>query len=410
MGKITFIRHAESESNAAGVWSGRSDSPISAAGAATLEPLGERLSRNEFDVVISSPLRRARETAAAFAGDIEIWDEFVEIDLGRWDGMSRAEVMSNDGDLLREAITTRTVKMGETGESLNEAGHRVISAVDRLAASLGDDGEAAVVTHGGLLQTVLHRHLAGRSRRMHAFTENTALVRIEWSYGSPRLATFNDVGHLGPTTKQAADHLAAGDPVMALIRHGRTKANVERRWQGQGDWGLDDLGHKQSRALAGWYGQVNKVYSSPLKRARQTAEYVAANGVTEVDSLMEISMGDWEGMTSEEIYERWGERMETIYRDGVDLRRGVSGESWGELTARIRNTVHSLPKSPAETTAVVAHGGALRAYVSSLTAIADTHAESLFTPANTSVTHVALTDEGPLLLDYAVAPHTEGIS
>jgi hypothetical protein len=48
--------------------------------------------------------------------------------------------------------------------------------------------------------------------------------------------------------------------------------------------------------------------------------------------------------------------------------------------------------------------------VSSLTEITDSHSESLYTPANTSVTHVALTDSGPLLLDYAVSAHLEGLS
>jgi hypothetical protein len=40
----------------------------------------------------------------------------------------------------------------------------------------------------------------------------------------------------------------------------------------------------------------------------------------------------------------------------------------------------------------------------------DSHSESLYTPANTAVTHVALTDSGPLLLDYAVSAHLESLS
>jgi broad specificity phosphatase PhoE len=115
-------------------------------------------------------------------------------------------------------------------------------------------------------------------------------------------------------------------------------------------------------------------------------------------------------MTSDEIYEKWPDRMETIYRHGIDLRRGEIGESWGELTARFRRAVHGVPTAPVGVTVVVAHGGAIRSYVSSLTAVRETHAEALFTPANTSVTHVALTKDGPELLDYAVAPHLETLS
>jgi broad specificity phosphatase PhoE len=121
-------------------------------------------------------------------------------------------------------------------------------------------------------------------------------------------------------------------------------------------------------------------------------------------------MGRWEGLTTDEIYEVWPDLMGTIYQDGVDLRRGETGESWGELTGRIRETVHTLAPATGRPTLVVAHGGAIRAYVSSLTEITDSHSESLYTPANTSVTHVALTETGPLLLDYAVSAHLEGLS
>jgi broad specificity phosphatase PhoE len=59
---------------------------------------------------------------------------------------------------------------------------------------------------------------------------------------------------------------------------------------------------------------------------------------------------------------------------------------------------------------VVAHGGAIRAYVGSLTSTTDSHAESLYTPKNTSVTHIAFTEDGPLILDYGVATHLETLS
>jgi broad specificity phosphatase PhoE len=120
-------------------------------------------------------------------------------------------------------------------------------------------------------------------------------------------------------------------------------------------------------------------------------------------------MGKWEGMTTTEIIERWPGVMETIYRDGVDLRRGETGESWGELTQRFSNAVGALGTAASGPTLVVAHGGAIRAYISSLTKTDDSHAESLHTPANTSVSHVAITEDGPEILDYSVAPHLESL-
>ena len=410
MASITLIRHAESQANVDGIFNGRIDGPLSEEGKASLEPLASRLRGHEFDVVISSPLARARLTAAAFADHFEVSDEFIEGDLGSWEGMFRAEAFSRHGDELRRAIKGRDIPWGGTGESSSDVARRVIAAVDRLAERLGEDGTAAVVTHGGAMIGLLRRHLAGKNRRAHAFIGNTSLTRLVWSFGRPRLATLNDQGHLGPRPPLVDHHLEAGDRVLTLIRHGRTQANVERRWQGQGDSGLDNMGHSQARALADWYGRHPTVYSSPLGRAHQTAEYLALDGVTTVEDLKELDMGDWEGMTSPEIRAAWPGMMERIYQDGVDLKRGRSGEAWGELTARFRHALDSLEPPEREPTVVVAHGGAIRSYLSSLTATRDSYAESLFAPANASVSHVALTEDGPLILDYSVAPHLETIS
>lgn len=404
-----MVRHAESQANLDGVWNGRTDGPLSAQGVASLTALGERLGYWHFDRVISSPLERARSTAEVFADEIEIDPDFIEIDLGRWEGKAFSQIQEEDGEELAHAIATKTVPMGGTGESLVEAGKRALTAVDRVFESMGDGERVAVVTHGGFMQSVLHRHMAGGRQRVHSFTANTAITRIVHQFGRPRLATFNDTGHLGNRPSSMAPHLEAGSPVVALIRHGRTKSNVEGRWQGQGDWDLDETGLAQASALGEWYGRSETVYSSPLKRAASTAERVSLNGFEPVDELMELNMGRWEGMTTDEILERWPRLMETIYRHGVDLRRGETGESWGELASRFANSIVRLPKAEHLPTVVVAHGGAIRAFVSSLTVTDDSHAESLFTPANTSVTHVAFTPRGPEILDYAVAPHLESI-
>lgn len=149
------------------------------------------------------------------------------------------------------------------------------------------------------------------------------------------------------------------------------------------------------------------MYASPLQRAMETAQRVASNGVVPVPGLREMHMGEWEGLTTSEIQGRWPDAMEAIYQQGVDLRRGFTGETWGELTARVTNTISTLEPAQGEPTVVVAHGGAIRSYISSLTETDDAYSESLYTPENTSVTHVALVPEGPIILDYAVAAHLE---
>jgi broad specificity phosphatase PhoE len=407
--EIVFIRHAESQANVDGVWNGKSDGPLSESGWASLDALGRRLSTWEFDSVISSPLSRAMDTARAFSDKVHVDEGFIEIDLGRWEGLHFSEVQERHGEELRAAIADRTIPMGETGESLERAGERAIGAVDGLFEEMPKGARTAVVTHGGFMQAVLHRHLAGEERRAHAFTSNTGITRIIQQFGRPRLASFNDTGHFGPVPSVVREHLDRGDQVISLIRHGQTQANVERRWQGRGDWDLDEVGRRQAESLSGWYGRHTIVYTSPLRRAASTAKHLALNGVVAVDGLMEINMGEWEGLTTEEILEKWPDVMETIYRRRVDLPRGVTGESWADLTDRMVRTVGGLTLSTDGPTVVVAHGGAIRSYVSSLTKTDDSFSESLYTPPNTSVTHVALTDKGPEILDFAVATHLESI-
>lgn len=407
--EIVFVRHAESQANADGVWNGQTDGPLSERGRTSLEPLGQRLSAWQFDAVISSPLTRAAETAQAFADEVHLDDDFIEIDLGRWEGLHFSEVQERHGEQLKAAITDHTIPMGETGESRQQAGERALGAVDRLFKEMSDGERVAVVTHGGFMQSVLHRHLPGRGRRAHAFTENTGITRIIEQFGSPRLASFNDTGHFGALPSAVQEHLESRDRVIAFVRHGQTKANVERRWQGRGDWDLDEEGTRQAERLGEWYGRQGTVYTSPLKRAASTARHIALNGVVPVDGLMEINMGQWEGLTTEEIVERWPEDMETIYRHRIDLPRGGTGESWAQLTDRVVDTVDALALSDDGPTVVVAHGGAIRSYLSSLTATEDRFSESLFTPPNTSVSHVALTGRGPEILDYGVATHLESI-
>ncbi|HEY6628840.1 MAG TPA: histidine phosphatase family protein [Acidimicrobiia bacterium] len=410
MPEVLLIRHAESETNRSGVWAGRSDGPLSSAGEASLRPLAERFSNQKFELVMSSPLERATRTAAAISPQVEISEEFTEIDIGRWEGRTREEVLAADDDLIREARVNRDLAWGGTGESLRDAELRAWLALDELAGRLGERERAVVVTHGGLLNAVLHRYLAGSSRRVHAFAGNTSVTRLAWTHDRPRLASFNDQGHLGPRSRVVDEELAADRPVLALIRHGQTQANIEGRWQGHGDWDLDERGHTQAAALRDWYGTHDLVYSSPLSRAQSTAGYLANNGVVTVEALKELGMGKWEGLTSPEVIEQWPDLMDDIFRDGVDLRRGENGESWGELAHRVRNAVHSLRPARGVPTVVVAHGGAIRSYISSLTATTDTHAESLHTPRNTSVTHLSFHDDGPLILDYAVATHLETLS
>ena len=152
---------------------------------------------------------------------------------------------------------------------------------------------------------------------------------------------------------------------LYLIRHGRTTWNDEGRMQGWADPPLDDVGRQQARALANRlvHARFDAVYSSPLLRARATAEAVAkAHGlrVHFDDRLRERNIGDWTGLTFEEARARDPQRFDADWR-----RMGPpGGEKQAELAARAAAAVDSIVKAhPQGTIAIVSHGGALSAYL-----------------------------------------------
>ncbi|WP_281975993.1 histidine phosphatase family protein [Halobacillus litoralis] len=104
---------------------------------------------------------------------------------------------------------------------------------------------------------------------------------------------------------------------IGWIRHGSTSWNKEKRAQGKSDIPLDDEGKADARKLAerlqsdSW----DILYSSPLKRAKETAEYIAEQLGLEIHvdpRLLEVDGGQIEGTTERERIERWGEGWRTL--------------------------------------------------------------------------------------------------
>jgi broad specificity phosphatase PhoE len=151
---------------------------------------------------------------------------------------------------------------------------------------------------------------------------------------------------------------------LILARHGETDWNRENRFQGRADPPLNELGRRQSAKLAeALTGEtIARVYTSPLRRASETAAIVAGRlglEVEPVEPLAEIDVGAWSGLTRDEVaarfpdeYARWRERSPHGFENG---------ETYEQLTARVVPAIHEVAKRhPAETLLVVTHGGPSR--------------------------------------------------
>ncbi len=151
---------------------------------------------------------------------------------------------------------------------------------------------------------------------------------------------------------------------VLLVRHGETDWNRENRFQGHADPPLNARGWAQAAEVAERLAAepVDAVYSSPLRRALETAEVVAARlglAVEQAEGLREIDVGEWQGLTREEVADRYP----AAFARWLDLGPGWErGETYDELTTRVLRELRSIAARHAGARVVaVTHGGPLRA-------------------------------------------------
>lgn len=148
---------------------------------------------------------------------------------------------------------------------------------------------------------------------------------------------------------------------LILVRHGQTEWNAGGRYQGQSNVALSDTGRKQARFLAERFPvrQLDAIYTSDLDRAKETAECVGKRlGLTVCPekAFRELSFGDWEGLTYQEISSRWPEEAEKLFTAPDELVI-PHGETFRDLQKRALDKIYSLyEKHIDQTVAVFAHG------------------------------------------------------
>ena len=164
---------------------------------------------------------------------------------------------------------------------------------------------------------------------------------------------------------------------ILLARHGETDWNREDRFQGHADPPLNRTGRAQAvdLSIALMAEELAAVYSSPLRRALETAEVVAASHGLEpipVDDLREVDVGSWSGLTRAEVEERFPAQ----FARWLDYGQGwEDGETYEEMGRRAVEALLRLAAAhDGERVLAVTHGGPIRAAF----AFADgtTHAEA----------------------------------
>lgn len=150
--RIFIVRHGETEWSAQGRHTGRTDLALTPAGRQQALRLQGELGPERFELVLSSPLRRARETCelAGFGDRAELCDDLEEWDYGRYEGLTRVEILAQDPNwnLWRDGCPG-----GETPAQVGARADRVLARLRAL------DGNALAFAHGHVLRVLTARWL-----------------------------------------------------------------------------------------------------------------------------------------------------------------------------------------------------------------------------------------------------------
>lgn len=188
---------------------------------------------------------------------------------------------------------------------------------------------------------------------------------------------------------------------LIVVRHGQTLWNLQRKYQGHSDIALSDTGLKQAEAVAERLAAetIDAVYASDLSRAFKTAECIAAKHnltVNVVPELREIKFGDWEGLTYEEISERWPGLLGKLWTTPDELQI-PGGETFQQLKERAYAAIKKIVADhPDQTVAVVAHGGTIGTILCAMLEIHLNHVWSI-RQDNTAVNIVDFYDGRPTM-------------
>lgn len=201
-----------------------------------------------------------------------------------------------------------------------------------------------------------------------------------------------------------------------FVRHGQTIWNVEKRFQGLSDSPLTELGITQAKLLDEKLKNIkfDKFYSTSLKRAYDTANYIKGNREQKVeifDDFVEISMGDMEGIKQEDFKKLYPEQVKNFFFNQLEYDpSSFGGESFLEVRERVirgLNKFIELNKNY-ERVLVVSHGATLKTLLHYISGKDISTLSDEAIPKNTSYTIVKYENGKFEIIDFSNTSHLEG--
>ncbi len=183
---------------------------------------------------------------------------------------------------------------------------------------------------------------------------------------------------------------------LYIVRHGETEWNTVKKLQGWQNSDLTKKGIRGAKLLRNRLEDVkfDFIYSSPLSRAMETAEYIKKNDekLIVLEEVKEMGFGEWEGLEKEKLETSYSQEYYNFWNK-PHLYKTSGGESFEDLYKRIERGLNKIIKNGGENVLLVSHGVVIKA----IQTIAKGHSlEEFWTPPfleNTSLTLLELEDE-----------------
>lgn len=205
--RLFLVRHGQTPWNAERRYQGITDIPLSDEGRIQAKLLAEEFKNTHIDVIYSSPLQRAHDTAKAIASvknlDIIIEPSFREIDYGSWEGKTIPELNALYGEYhintLKYPADERYQFPGEG--SLKNVLARILPAFNRIITE-NENKSVMIVAHGGILKLITI-HLLGLGIDFYPkfWMDNTGVNIFDERFGDLTLIRLNDKTHLRKAKK-----------------------------------------------------------------------------------------------------------------------------------------------------------------------------------------------------------------
>jgi len=164
---------------------------------------------------------------------------------------------------------------------------------------------------------------------------------------------------------------------LILVRHGETEWNVEEVFRGRIDIELNETGLRQTELLAQYLSGLNidAVYSSPLRRALNTAEVIARYHKLKVEiasGLTDFNYGKWQGLPHQEVKRRY-KKLYGQWLENPHLIRMPDGESLDEVRERALTVVDEVVAKHEGTAALVSHRVVNKVLICALLGLDNSH-------------------------------------